>query len=145
MKFSDETFDDFDFLTPEQKTVFIRALIHLAKTDGNFDDNEMEYITVLADMHGIPHSDIIKFKKEDTEEAVLAAIKIVDNRRIALELIKELFMLAHTDNNLSDKETIFIGKCGVAMGIELEKIEQISNWVIDRIVWLEQAKIIFED
>ena len=28
------------------------------------------------------------------------------------------------------------------MGVELEKIEQISNWIIDRIIWLEQAKII---
>lgn len=145
MNFSNETFDDFDFLTLEQKTVFIRTLIHLAKTDGDFDESEMEYITILADMHGISHDEVMKFKKEDTEESILAAIKIVNNRRIALELIKELFMLAHTDNKLSEEEMIFIGKCGVAMGIELEKIEQISNWVIDRIVWLEQAKIIFED
>jgi len=29
--------------------------------------------------------------------------------------------------------------------LEIEKIEQISNWVIDRIIWLEQAKIIFEE
>ena len=33
----------------------------------------------------------------------------------------------------------------VAMGIDLDKIEQISNWVIDRLIWLEEAKIIFEE
>ena len=38
-----------------------------------------------------------------------------------------------------------IGKIGLAMGIELEKIEQISNWIIDHVIWLEQAKIIFEE
>ena len=145
MKFSEEIFTDFDFLSDEQKTAFIRALIHLAKSDGNFDDEEMEYITVLADMHGIAHSEIVRFKEEDTEDAVLESLQVMDNRRIALELIKELCLLAHTDDQLSDEEMVFIGKCGLAMNIELEKIEQISNWVIDRIVWLEQAKIIFED
>jgi hypothetical protein len=30
------------------------------------------------------------------------------------------------------------------MGVELEKIQQISQWVIDRIIWLEEGKIIFE-
>ena len=54
-------------------------------------------------------------------------------------------MLAHVDNILSDEETLFIGKIGLALGVEIEKIEQISNWIIDRIIWLEQAKIIFED
>ena len=31
------------------------------------------------------------------------------------------------------------------MGVELEKIEQISNWVIDRIISAEEAKVIFEE
>jgi hypothetical protein len=54
-------------------------------------------------------------------------------------------MLGHADNDLSDEETLFIGHAGLTMGVELEKIEQISNWVIDRIIWLEQGKIIFEE
>ena len=29
--------------------------------------------------------------------------------------------------------------------VELEKIEQISQWVIDRVIWLEEAKLIFEE
>ena len=63
----------------------------------------------------------------------------------ALELIKEMCVLAHADDELSDQETLLIGRVGQAMGVELEKIEQISNWIIDRIIWLEQAKIIFEE
>ena len=52
---------------------------------------------------------------------------------------------AHADDELSDEETALIGKVGMAMGIDLDKIEQISNWVIDRLIWLEEAKIIFEE
>ena len=72
-------------------------------------------------------------------------VKIIKNRHLALELIKEMCMLSHVDNLLSDEETLFIGKVGIALGIEMEKIEQISNWVIDRIIWMEQAKYIFEE
>ena len=54
-------------------------------------------------------------------------------------------VLAHADDELSDEETALIGKVGMAMGIDLDKIEQISNWVIDRLIWLEEAKIIFEE
>lgn len=53
-------------------------------------------------------------------------------------------LLANTDSDLSDNETLLIGRVGQAMGVELEKIQQISQWVIDRIIWLEEGKIIFE-
>ena len=76
---------------------------------------------------------------------IINAVKTIDNRRAALELIKEMCVLAHADDELSDQETLLIGRVGQAMGVELEKIEQISNWIIDRIIWLEQAKIIFEE
>ena len=62
-----------------------------------------------------------------------------------MELIKEMCVLAHADDELSDEETALIGKVGMAMGIDLDKIEQISNWVIGRLIWLEEAKIIFEE
>ncbi len=62
-----------------------------------------------------------------------------------MELIKELCVLAHADDVLTDEETLFIGRVGQAMGVELDKIEQISNWVIDKIILAEEAKIIFEE
>ena len=75
----------------------------------------------------------------------MESVKIIDNRKAALELIKEMCILAHADNELSESETLLIGRVGQAMGIELEKIQQISQWVIDRIIWMEEAKIIFEE
>ena len=78
-------------------------------------------------------------------EKVLADVAKIKNRHLALELIREMCMLSHVDNVLSDNETLIIGKIGLAMNVELEKIEQISNWIIDHIIWLEQAKIIFEE
>ena len=86
-------------------------------------------------------------EKQAFFEALLALADVakIKNRHLALELIREMCMLSHVDNVLSDNETLIIGKIGLAMNVELEKIEQISNWIIDHIIWLEQAKIIFEE
>ena len=54
-------------------------------------------------------------------------------------------MLAHVDNVLSDEETLFIGKIGRAMNVEMDKIEQISEWVVERLILRAQAKLIFEE
>jgi len=137
--------NNFECLSDEQKLIFLRTLIFLAKADDSFDDNELDFIETIADEYGLDKSRIHEYVSKDTEESLLADLKKISPRRVALELIKEMCFLAHSDDVLSDRETLFIGKSGQAMGIELEKIEQISNWVIDRIIWLEQAKLIFED
>ena len=54
-------------------------------------------------------------------------------------------MLANSDGDLNNREVLLIGRVGQAMGLSLDKIEQISQWVIDRIVWLEEGKVIFEE
>lgn len=129
--------------TPKEKEIFFQVLIHLSAADGHTDDSEIDFIKEAAETHGIKNIDEL-FAVTDEKE-ILEKVKIIKNRHLALELIKEMCMLSHVDNLLSDEETLFIGKIGIALGVEMEKIEQISNWVIDRIIWLEQAKYIFEE
>lgn len=128
---------------PEEKKIFFQVLIHLSAADGHTDDSEVEFIKKAAETHGIKNIEEL-FAAIDEKE-ILDKVKSIKNRHLALELIKEMCMLSHVDNLLSDEETLFIGKVGIALGVEMEKIEQISNWVIDRIIWLEQAKYIFEE
>lgn len=132
-----------DKATAKEKNVFFRVLIHLSASDGHTDETEVNFVKKAAQVHGV--KDIDNLFIESNEDDILKEVKIIKNRHLALELIKEMCMLSHVDNLLSDEETLFIGKVGIALGIEMEKIEQISNWVIDRIIWLEQAKYIFEE
>ena len=130
-------------LTEEQKIIFLKALAYMAKIDGHLDEEEIKYIKDVATNYHITQPGRIFFFIN--EEEILNEIKKLGNRRIYLELIKELCLLGHSDSDLSNNEVAFIGNVGKATGIELEKIEQISNWVIDKLMWLEQGKIIFED
>lgn len=132
-------------LNEEQRVAFMKAFVRLANSDGKLDEDEIDFIKNIAITYGIPKERTQDVLSANSDEDVVKAVKIIDNRRAALELIKEMCILAHADDNLSDKETLFIGQVGMAMGVDLDKIEQISNWVIDRIIWLEEAKIIFEE
>ena len=123
----------------------MKAFSRLAAADGHLDPEEKEFIRHVAVSFGVSSRRVDEILQIDNDEEIINAVKTIDNRRAALELIKEMCVLAHADDELSDQETLLIGRVGQAMGVELEKIEQISNWIIDRIIWLEQAKIIFEE
>lgn len=132
-------------LSEKQKIAFLAAFAKLADVDGKIDDEERCFIRDAALTYGLPENKIEEIWKNYSNEEILNMVKLIDNRKAALLLIKELCLLAHADDELSDAETLFIGKIGEAMGIDLEKIQQISNWVIDRIIWLERGKLIFEE
>ena len=132
-------------LTEDQRIAFLKAFSRLAAADGHLDPEEKEFIRHVAVSFGVSSRRVDEILQIDNDEEIINAVKTIDNRRAALELIKEMCVLAHADDELSDEETALIGKVGMAMGIDLDKIEQISNWVIVRLIWLEEANIIFEE
>ena len=133
---------NLDHASTKEKKAFFQVLLCLSNIDGHADKEEIDFIIQTAKVHGIKNlEELVNFSNE---EEVINNAKVIKNRPLALELIKEMCTLSHLDNILSDEETLFIGQIGQILGIEMDKIEQISNWVIDRIIWLEQAKIIFE-
>lgn len=132
-------------LSEEQRIVFMKALARLANADGKLDEDEKEFIKEAAKIYGISENRAAEVLRQGSDDEIVEAVKIIDERKAALELIKEMCILAHADDELSDSEILLIGRVGQAMGVELEKIEQISQWVIDRLIWLEEGKIIFEE
>lgn len=132
-------------LSEEQKLVFLRVFAKMASVDGHFDDCEKFFIKNMGVSFGLSDDKIETALSHMDEDEIIKQVAEIKNRRVALELIKEMCMLAHADDEMTDDETMFIGRVGLAMGVELEKIEQISNWVIDRLIWLDEEKIIFEE
>ena len=128
-----------------QRVVIIKILARLANADGNLGESEKEFIRQVAKVYNIPEKRIEEILNYGSDEDIIQGAKLIENRKVALELIKEMCILAHADNELTESETLFIGRVGQAMGVELEKIQQISQWVIERIIWMEEAKIIFEE
>ena len=132
-------------LNENQKLTFMKVFARLAGRDGVVDGDEKEFIRGMAVTYGIPSARTGEIWKTESEEALLDEVREIKNRKAALMLIKEMCFLAHADEKLSDNETLLIGQIGEALGVDLDKIQQISNWVIDRIIWLERGKLIFEE
>ncbi|MBR1648974.1 MAG: TerB family tellurite resistance protein [Alphaproteobacteria bacterium] len=141
----DKQFDAIMGMSDDAKVAYLKAFTRLANADGVFDDSEKAFIKNLAENYVVPSERLAEIFAADSDDEIIEEVAKIKNRRAALELLKELCFLAHADNELSDEETLFIGRIGQAMNVELEKIEQISNWVIDKIILAEEAKIIFEE
>ncbi|MBE6458616.1 MAG: TerB family tellurite resistance protein [Alphaproteobacteria bacterium] len=131
-------------MTEDERVIFLKVLAKLAMSDGEFDDEEKLFIREMGLVLGVPESRYDEIKTKASDEEIVEAVKLIKDRKKAMALIKEMCLLANSDGDLSDDEVLLIGRVGQSMGLELEKVEQISQWVIDRIVWLEQGKIIFE-
>ena len=131
-------------MSDDEKIIFLKVLTRLARADGKLDDNERDFIREIAVVYNVPAYRFEEIINVNSDDEIVAEVKKIKNRKLALELIKEMCLLANADSDLSDNETLLIGRVGQAMGVELEKIQQISQWVIDRIIWLEEGKIIFE-
>ena len=131
-------------MSREEKIIFIKILVALARSDKNFDEDERSFIKDTAIIFGLGTSDIDEIIAPTTPEELISLASKITNREVALQLIKEACFLANSDGNLSREEILLIGDIGCAMNIELEKIEEISQWIVDRIIWLERGKIIFE-
>ena len=132
-------------LQDTQKEAFLQAFVKMAHIDEHFDAGERDFICMIARDLGLSENVENYIFSPWNEEQILEGLSTIKNRQVALEIIKELCLLAHTDRELSDEEMLFLGRIGLAMGVELEEIEAISRWVIDYIVWKEQGKIIFEE
>ncbi len=142
--FTENDMDYLKELSSEERVIFLKVLKRLAASDGVLDDDELGFIKELAVIFGVNAAELNKVLEPASDDEIVSEAGKISDRRKALELIKEMCMLANADKDLSETETMLIGRIGQAMGVELDKIQQISQWVIDRIIWLEEGKIIFE-
>ncbi len=130
-------------MTKEQKLIFLKTLVALAKADTKIDENEKDFLKGMSLVFNLPQEDI-DIKHIPSEDEVVDMVKVIKDRKLAMNLIKEMCMLANFDGDMSDEEIVLIGRVGEAMGLSVDKIQDISQWVIDRIVLQERGKIIFE-
>ena len=84
-------------LTEDQKVAFMKAFSRLAGADGHLDEDELAFIRSMARVYGISDKRVDEILKIDSDEEVVNAVKVIDNRRAALELIKRGHRLVTDD------------------------------------------------
>ena len=69
----------------------------------------------------------------------------ITSRPHALQLVKEMCVMANIDNDLADEELDVVIDCARAMGVEDEKIVLINRWVLDSLILTKTGQLIMEE
>lgn len=130
-------------LSYDEKLVFLKVFCRLVRADGNIDADEITFLKSIAARYGIDNNTMLNIIKDPNIDFVAEAQKI-NNRAHALQLVKEMCVLANIDNDLADAELDIVIDSARAMGIEDEKIILINRWVLDSLILSKTGQIIME-
>lgn len=130
-------------LTYDEKIVFLKIFCCLVRADGKVDNDEISFLKDIAARYGIDNATVVSIIKEPNINCAAEARKIV-NRKHALQLVKEMCVLANIDNDLADNELDIVIDSARAMGVEDEKIVLINRWVLDSLILTKTGEIILE-
>ncbi len=130
-------------LTEEEKRVFLSICCKLIKADNHIDEQEIDFLRLIAERYNVDDSFVVEIIKAQNIDHIELAKKI-HNRQHALELIKELCVLANIDSDLHDNELDIIIDVAKAMKIENKKVLLINRWVLDCAIVSKTGDLIME-
>lgn len=136
--------DDYiSTLSFNEKVVFLKIFCCLVRADGNIDADEINFLKSIAARYGVDNNMVVGIIKDTNIDYVAEARNITD-RQHALQLVKEMCVLANIDNDLADAELDIVIDSARAMGVEDEKIVLINRWVLDSLILTKTGQIIME-
>ena len=136
--------DDYiSSLSFNEKIIFLKIFCCLVRADGNIDADEINFLKGIAARYGVDNNTVVNIIK-DTNIDYVGEARNITNRQHALQLVKEMCVLANIDNDLADAELDIVIDSARAMGIEDEKIVLINRWVLDSLILTKTGQIIME-
>lgn len=131
-------------LTQEQKLVYVKVLIFLARSDQFFTVSEQTFIKQLMQRFRLS-PDVLKGLSVPKDiEDVYDILKSVNDRKIALDLIHCMWFAASTDERIADEEVDIIRKIAKFWHIDDDTVLAINDFVQDEIMFLERTRKVLE-
>ena len=130
-------------LSYDEKIIFLKIFCCLVRSDGKVEADEISFLKDITARYGIDNATIVKIIKDSNINCVAEAQKI-KHRQHALQLVKEMCVLANIDNDLADAELDIVIDSAHAMGVEDDKIVLINRWVLDSLILSKTGDIIME-
>ncbi len=131
-------------LSYDEKLVFIKMFCKLIKADGVAEASELEFLNVIAARFGVDKNTVVDIIKNIGNLDYTTEARKIANRQHALELIKELCVLANIDESLDNAELDVIINAAEALGIEDDKVVLINRWVLDSLILNKAGRVIME-
>lgn len=131
-------------LTYNEKLAFVKIFCKMIKADGSVDSDEIAFLKKIASRYGIDNNTVVSIIKNNSQIDPLKEARAITNRTNALELVKELCVLANINDDLHDAELDMIIDIAHLLNIEDDKVILINRWVLDSMILNRTGRIIME-
>ncbi len=128
-------------LTDDQKQLYLKALITVARADEQLDDDEATFFTQIAEGMGIDPATVQSYL--ETEVLDLEQVPGLHSAVGAL-ILRDLAAMAVVNNELAEAEEDMIIKIGKAMQFTEEEIDEFLNWAFMGLQWQLKSTSLLE-
>ncbi|QKF73047.1 hypothetical protein AFAEC_0872 [Aliarcobacter faecis] len=128
-------------LQAREKFAFLQLAHYLARIDNDFGKSEEEIILEYCAEMGIENLDSFDVKNFSLEDT----LKNFKSERSKKIVILELMILIHIDRSFNINEQILIDKISRNFGLELENLDDYSQWGKSVAMLYEVAKVFIDD
>ena len=102
------------------------------------------FLKEISLRYGIDNATVIDIIKNAASINPVEQAKKITDRKHALQLIKELCVLANIDEDLHDNELDIIIDVARACNVEDDKVVLINRWVLDSFILSKTGEVILE-
>lgn len=126
-------------LTNEQKLVYIKLLIYLAKSDNNPDYLEKQFIKNIITRFNLDQALLQNLSIPQSIDDLFNVLKPIRDRKIALDLVHCIRFAAAIDSTIAEEESKIIRNVARLLNIDEDSLLVINNFVFDELTFLQQA------
>ena len=116
----------------QEKTAYIIAIASIATADQSASDQEMNYLTNLAEASGLSESEkneVAYAAKETSGQSLKPALDILKSSELKYSLITDLIAFAESDNNVVDQEKQHIAAIASYLDINADQLSLLNQYV----------------
>ena len=131
-------------LTEEQKLIYVRLLIYLAKADNNPDYIEKRFIKNIIDRFQLSPTLLQNLSVPNKLDDLYVLLRPIRERAIAIDLLHCLRFAASVDSVIDEEEVKIIRTVAHILEIDDDTLLVINNFVFDEMIFLKQACDVLE-
>jgi len=116
----------------KEKTAYIIAIASIATADQSASDQELAYLTNLADSAGLSESEkneVAYAAKETSGQSLKPALDILKSSELKYSLITDLIAFAESDSNVAQQEKQHIASIADYLGINADQLSLLNEYV----------------
>ncbi len=102
-------------------------LVMIARVDGKIDNDEIDLLNRFAERLSLTSEQVKEIIENPNSYPMIPPV----NKRERLERFVQFVQMTNVDGVIDPKEEALIGKYGIALGIDSEKLENIEQTVIN--------------